>query len=192
MRDGALIAISPYLNDIVDGQLLDGPGRRKAALRRADKAPGKDEIAWHCLQRCGFGAIVRRASLGKVEEFPMNPTLLAAILALSVMPAYAQGQPNAAKLKADAQNVVTIISSDKAKMQTYCQFADLNDEIDQANQNQDTKKVQELSLKADELEKKLGPEFSALVDDLKDVNPGSQDGQEIGSILDKLDEFCGD
>jgi len=122
----------------------------------------------------------------------MNPTLLAAILALSAMPAYAQGQPNAAKLKADAQNVVTIISSDKAKMQTYCQFADLNDEIDQANQNQDTKKVQELSLKADELEKKLGPEFSALVDDLKDVNPGSQDGQEIGSILDKLDEYCGD
>jgi len=122
----------------------------------------------------------------------MNPTLLAAILALSAMPAYAQGQPNAAKLKADAQNVVTIISSDKAKMRTYCQFADLNDEIDQANQNQDTKKVQELSLKADELEKKLGPEFSALVDDLKDVNPGSQDGQEIGSILDKLDEFCGD
>jgi len=123
----------------------------------------------------------------------MNLVLMVAIFVFSAMPAYAQAQqPDTAKLKADAQNLVKIISSDKLKIQTYCEIADLNDEIDQANQNQDTKKVEELSLKADELEKKLGPEISALVDSLKDVDPNSQDGRDIGSILDKLDEFCGD
>ena len=123
----------------------------------------------------------------------MNLVLMVAIFVFSAMPAYAQAQqPDTAKLKADAQNLVKIISSDKLKIQTYCEIADLNDEIDQANQNQDTKKVEELSLKADELEKKLGPEISALVDSLKDVDPNSQDGHDIGSILDKLDEFCGD
>jgi hypothetical protein len=44
----------------------------------------------------------------------------------------------------------------------------------------------------DELEKKLGSEFSTLADDLKDIDPNSQDGREIGSIIDKLDQLCGD
>jgi hypothetical protein len=39
------------------------------------------------------------------------------------VPVCAQAQqPSGAKLKADAQNVVKIISGDKAKTQTYCQI----------------------------------------------------------------------
>jgi len=123
----------------------------------------------------------------------MNPMLLAAILALSVMPAYAQGQrPDTVKLKVDAQNVVKIISGDKLKIQTYCEMLDLNDQIEDANQNQDTQKAKELSKKADELGKKLGPEFSGLADSLQNIDPNSQDGRDIGSIIDKLDQLCGD
>jgi len=123
----------------------------------------------------------------------MNPMLLAAILALSVMPAYAQGQrPDTVKLKVDAQNVVKIISGDKLKIQTYCEMLDLNDQIEDANQNQDTQKAKELSEKADELGKKLGPEFSGLADSLQNIDPNSQDGRDIGSIIDKLDQLCGD
>jgi len=122
----------------------------------------------------------------------MNPMLLA-ILALSVMPAYAQGQrPDTVKLKVDAQNVVKIISGDKLKIQTYCEMLDLNDQIEDANQNQDTQKAKELSEKADELGKKLGPEFSGLADSLQNIDPNSQDGRDIGSIIDKLDQLCGD
>ncbi len=56
----------------------------------------------------------------------MYRTLFVAILVVVTMAVYAQAQqPNAAKLKADAQNVVKIISSDKAKTQTYCQMMDL-------------------------------------------------------------------
>ena len=53
----------------------------------------------------------------------MNRLLTLAILAISTVPLYAQGQqPDAAKLKADARKVVDIISADKAKIQTYCQI----------------------------------------------------------------------
>ena len=123
----------------------------------------------------------------------MNIVLMVAILVLSAMAAYAQGQqPSAAKLKEDAENVVKTISTDKLKIQTYCEFADLSDQIGQAIQEQDTEKAKELSEKANELERKLGPEFATLADDLKDMDANSQDGQDIGSILDRLDEFCGD
>jgi hypothetical protein len=49
-----------------------------------------------------------------------------------------------------------------------------------------------LSEQADGLEKKLGPEFSTLAGNLKDIDPNSQDGREIGSIIDKLDQLCDD
>ena len=122
----------------------------------------------------------------------MKKMLMVAILVISAVPLYAQDQPNLAKLKADAENVVKIISGDKLKIQTYCEFADLSDQIDQANREQDTEKTEELSQKVDKLGRKLGPEFVGLADALKNMDPNSQDGQEIGSIFDKLDEFCGD
>ena len=50
--------------------------------------------------------------------------LIVVISTISTMPLSAQGQqPDPAKLKADAQKVVSIISGDKAKTQTYCQIA---------------------------------------------------------------------
>ena len=60
-------------------------------------------------------------------------------------------QPDTAKLKADAENVVKIISGDKHKIETYCEFADLGDQIDEAKDSQDTEKAEELSQKVDEL-----------------------------------------
>jgi hypothetical protein len=88
--------------------------------------------------------------------------------------------------------VVKIISGDRAKIKTCCEFGDLSDQIDQADQEHDTEKAEELSQRADELESKLGPEFSALADRLKDMEPNSKDGQEIGSIFEKLDKLCED
>jgi hypothetical protein len=123
----------------------------------------------------------------------MNPILILAILAICTMPAYSQGQhPDTAKLKADTENMVKIISGDKFKIQTFCQILDLQDQIDDADSNQDTKKATELSKQVDELEKKLGPEFSTLADALDNIDPNSQEEREIGSIIDKLDQLCGD
>jgi cell division protein FtsL len=110
-----------------------------------------------------------------------------AILAVSTMPLYAQ--PSTVQLNADAQNLFKIISSDKRKIQIFCKIADLGNQLDQADQVHDTKKVEEVSRKLDEWQGKL-PEFTALVGGLTDLNPNSDDAQEIGSIILKLDEFC--
>jgi hypothetical protein len=118
-----------------------------------------------------------------------RPTVIA-ILAISAVPASAQIQPpDMLQLKAEAQNAFKIISGDKLKIQTFCEMADLGNQLDQADRGHDTKKVEELSQKLDELEGKL-PEYTALVAGLAQVDPNSADGQEIGSIILKLDEWC--
>ena len=122
----------------------------------------------------------------------MNVVLVVAILAISAVPVYAQEQrANAEKLKADAQNVFKIISGDKLKIQTYCKIADLSQQLDRASRKKDTKKVEELAQSIDELETKLGPEYPLLLDRLWNIDPTSRDSQEILSILNKIDEFCG-
>ena len=98
----------------------------------------------------------------------MNRLLIVAILIISTARLYAQGQqPDAAKLKADARNVVSIITRDKAKSQTYCQVLDLSDELDQVDRHKDPKKAEDLSQKVDDLQKNLGPEYLALLEALK-------------------------
>jgi hypothetical protein len=60
----------------------------------------------------------------------MDLKLIVAMLAIAAVPVCAQAQQSStAKLKADAQNVVKIITGDKAKTQTYCQIADLIDQL---------------------------------------------------------------
>jgi hypothetical protein len=121
----------------------------------------------------------------------MNRLLLVWILLISALPLYAQDQQsNPAKLKADAQKVVSIIKGDKAKTQTYCQINDLAEQIGEADQEKDNKKAQALSQQVTELEKKLGPEYLALVNELKKVDPNSPEGREIDSILAPLDDSC--
>jgi hypothetical protein len=56
----------------------------------------------------------------------------------------------------------------------------------------DAKKAEELSQKINELGTKLGPEFVALADALKNMDPNSQVGPEIGLIFNKLDAWCED
>jgi len=56
----------------------------------------------------------------------MNRLLIVGILLLSTMLPYAEAQqPNTAKLKADAQKLVSNIRGDKAKTQAYCQINSL-------------------------------------------------------------------
>ena len=60
-------------------------------------------------------------------------TRLLTVAILLTVSLFAQGQqPNVAKLKADAQKVVSVISGDKAKTQ----------QVDQAAQEKDTKKAE--------------------------------------------------
>ena len=95
-----------------------------------------------------------------------------------------------AKLKADAQKVVSIIKGDKTKTQTFCQMGILGNQVDEAIQKQDTKKAYELTQKLTELEKDLGYEYVALFESLRSLDLTSKDGQEIMATFDRLDESC--
>ena len=109
----------------------------------------------------------------------MNRALIVAILLISTAPLYAQGQqPDAA------------LNGDKGKTQTYCQVANVGEQMNQAVQAKDKKKFDELAQKLPELEKNLGPEYLGLVESLGKANLTPKDGQEIVSMFDKLDDSC--
>ena len=122
----------------------------------------------------------------------MNLKLIVAILVIAAVPVYAQAQKSsAAKVtKADAQRVLKIISGDKAKTQTYCDMNKLGEQIEQANEKNDNKMVNELSEKLEALGEKLGPEYTALMDGLPDIDLDFEVGQEIELVLLSLDELC--
>ena len=121
----------------------------------------------------------------------MNKLLIVAFFLTFTTPVYAHDQePNAAKLKADAQKVVGIIKGDKDKTQVYCEISDLGEQIGEADQKKDDQKAEALSQQATELEKKLGPEYFALVNDLNKVDPNSPEGRAVDSILAPLDDAC--
>jgi hypothetical protein len=121
----------------------------------------------------------------------MNQRLIVAILVIAAAPVCVQAQKPTPVTKADAQNVLKIISGDKAKSQAYCEIAKLGDQMEQANEKRDSKKFDELSRKMDELAKTLGAEYAALMDGLPDTDPRSEDGKEIASTFDELDKLCG-
>jgi peptidoglycan hydrolase CwlO-like protein len=92
----------------------------------------------------------------------MNLKSVVAILVIVAVPVCAQARnPGAAKLtRADAQKVVKIISSDKAKTQTFCDIGKLGEQIEDANEKRDGKTADELSQKMKELEKNWVPNMS--------------------------------
>ena len=115
--------------------------------------------------------------------------LTVAVLVITAVPVFAQAQkPNAVIVThAEARKVLEIIKGDKAKTQTYCDMVEVGHQMAAA----DEKKADELNQKMGELEKKLGPEYVALMVGLQDVDPGSEVGQEISSMFAELDGLCG-
>jgi hypothetical protein len=119
----------------------------------------------------------------------VNWPLIVASLVISTAPLYAQRQQqNVAKLKADAQKVVSIISDDEAKTQSYCEARDIAEQIVQAVWQKDNEKVEDLSNNLIEQQKNLGSEYLALMESLRSVILSPKDTQEIEALFDKLDD----
>ena len=123
----------------------------------------------------------------------MTVKVVVAILLIAAVPAYAQAQnPSAPRVsKDDAHKIVTIITGDKAKTQTYCDIRKLGEQIEQAYENRNFKLVDELSDKIETLEKTLGPEYAALVDGLEHLDPENDKlGAEIMLEFEALNRQC--
>lgn len=131
----------------------------------------------------------------------MNLKPILAALAIAVLPVCAQAQPAQPKqqqppaapkpTKASVQKVIQIVSGDKAKTKAYCDIAAMSEQIDAAAQKKDEKKLDELSQKADAMGEKIGPEYIALMDGLQAMDPNSKEAEELGGMLDALDNLCG-
>jgi len=126
----------------------------------------------------------------------MKLKLVAAISAFAAIPALAHaeqgGPPRGAPkpTKADAQNVVQMITSDKVKSQAYCDLTKLEDQVKAVQPNTDPKTVETLTKQANALLDKLGPEYFKLMDGLEQVDPRSSEAKEFMSILSELDKRC--
>jgi len=123
----------------------------------------------------------------------MNLKLNVAILLIAAVPAYAQAQNRTIPkvTKSDAHKVATIIRSDKAKTQTYCEINKVSEQMNQAYGKNDKKTVDELSQKIERLEKILGPEYIALMDGLQKLGPENK--KRIAEIMVQfaaLDRLC--
>ena len=119
----------------------------------------------------------------------MHLKLIVAVLVTSTMPAYAQAQdPN--PVVTTAQRVVEIISSDPAKIETYCAIGKIGVQIEDANEAKDKKTADTLTQKMRGLEKQLGPEYLSLMYGLQEIDPESDDGVEIEALLRPLDGSC--
>ena len=92
--------------------------------------------------------------------------------------------------KVDAQKVIKIISGDKAKTQTYCGIVKLGDQISRLARKRHQEKVVSLSQKIRRIGEILGPEYVALMDGLRDIDPESEDGEEISSMFTSFDKLC--
>ena len=108
---------------------------------------------------------------------------VAAISALAAIPALAHAQRSSPQpkkpTKADVQNVVQIVTSDKVKTQAYCDLTKLEDRVKAVQQNTDPKTVEAFTKQAQALIDKLGPEYFKLMDGLEEVDPKSSEAKEF-------------
>ena len=91
---------------------------------------------------------------------------------------------------AEAQNVVQTISNDKAKLQAYCELSKLEDQMEKAEEANDTKTVEALFAKSDALAQQIGSEYLRIVDGLEEVDPKLAEGQKFAAVFNTLHDKC--
>ena len=91
---------------------------------------------------------------------------------------------------ADAQKLVQTISSDKTKLQAYCEIGKLQDQMEKAEEKNDTKAIEALGAKVDNLEQQIGPDYARIMDGLEQVDPNSSEGQKLTAVFNTLHEKC--
>ena len=126
----------------------------------------------------------------------MNLKLVITASLFTMVPALAYAQPNNSAAKppkptaADVQRVVQSITSDRAKVQAYCDMGKVLAQIDQAEQKKDANAVKTLGAKADGLAQQLGPDYGKIMDGLEDVDPNSPEGKRISALFQPLYSQC--
>jgi len=126
----------------------------------------------------------------------MNLKLVVAVSLFAVVPMVAFAQKDAPATKvpkpsiADAQKLVQTISGDKAKLQAYCDMGKLQEEMEKADQKNDTKALDALGAKADTLAQQIGPEYTKVMEGLVEVDPKSAESKQYPAVVATLIKQC--
>jgi hypothetical protein len=129
----------------------------------------------------------------------MNLKQLLAVLVSWAMAVAGAAYAQSAVTNEDAQILIQAISSDKEKVQAYCDMVKLERHMDTTaqsaqSQGQDTADEQK---HMNELQLKLGLEFGAMMDEYKDINLSSERGPRwetdeiVQATLNTLNKLCG-
>ena len=98
----------------------------------------------------------------------MNTKFVAAIAVLAAFTAtvaYAQGQTAPKAGKAEVQQVLDGIKSNKAKLAQYCEITKLEVQADALSQkNQNDPKLKDLEKQMDDIAAKLGADYQKIID----------------------------
>jgi hypothetical protein len=129
-------------------------------------------------------------------EMSMNLKLVVAVSLFAAVPmvAFAQKDSPATNVPkptvADAQKLVQTVSGDKAKLQAYCEIGKLQEQMEKADQKNDTKALETLGAKADSLAQQIGPEYVKVMDGLEEVDPNSAEGKQYTAVFATLIKQC--
>jgi hypothetical protein len=90
----------------------------------------------------------------------------------------------------DVQKLVQTIRGDKAKLKAYCELGDLYEQLEKAQEKNDTKEFDVLGAKIDSIEQQVGPDYRQIMDGLGEVDPNSAEGQKLNAVFEQLQEQC--
>ena len=90
----------------------------------------------------------------------------------------------------DAQKVVQAIGNDKNKLQAYCDLGKLQEQMEKAEEKNDSKAIDALIAKADTPEQQVGPEYEGIIEGLDRVDPNSAEAQKFVAVFNTLQEKC--
>jgi hypothetical protein len=134
----------------------------------------------------------QNTNMNQEPVMTIKPIVFISICALIATPVLAQPAPPAGPkpTKADVQKVIQVIGADKAKLAVYCDMSKLDDQMADAAQKKDQKKLEDLGKQEDALGAKLGPDYMKVMDGLAQVDPNSPLGKDIATLFDGLDKQC--
>jgi hypothetical protein len=90
----------------------------------------------------------------------------------------------------DVQKVVQAIGNDKNKFKAYCDLVKLQEQMEKAEEKNDSKAIDAHIAKADTLEQQVGPEYQGIMEGLDRVDPNSAEGQKFVAVFNTLQEKC--
>jgi hypothetical protein len=143
-------------------------------------------------QKIPWGRVGREQLNVRAEHY-CALAIAVAVASCAGIPAFAQShEPDnpAPPTIEDVQKLARAISGDKAKLKAYCELGNLYEQLEKAQEKNDTKEFDALGPKIDSLEQQVGPDYRQIMDGLGEVDPNSAEGQKLNAVFEQLQEQC--